>query len=135
MDEIRFKNSFGTDLNGAEIASEIKAFMEVDTDRQYVVTIGTDSEQYQRTGADFVSAIVIHRVGNGGRYFWRHTQLKNFHTMRDRILHEVMTSLGVAKSVVAHLEKLDVPEFGLEIHVDVGENGESKKMIQELNKQ
>ena len=132
MDDHRFKNAFGTELSGGEIAKEVLAFMRAEPDRTYMVTIGTDSEQYQKTGADFVTAIVVHRVGNGGRYFWRRAQLKNFHTMRDRILHEVMTSLEVAKEAVTHLKELNAPEFGLEIHIDVGENGESKKMIQEL---
>lgn len=132
MDEIRFKNAIGTDHTPEEVASAIQSFMEVDLDRKYAITIGTDSELYNKTSADFVTAIVVHRVGNGARYFWRRTRMDNFHTIRDRIIQEVMISLDTAKLALSKLENLDIPEFSFEIHVDVGENGETKKMIQEL---
>jgi predicted RNase H-related nuclease YkuK (DUF458 family) len=43
-----------------------------------------------------------------------------------------MTSLDLAKVVIEALREFKEIEFDLEIHVDVGENGETKKMIQEL---
>ena len=52
--------------------------------------------------------------------------------MRDRILREVMMSLDIAKAVVGSLKDRRTPEFDFEIHVDVGLNGETKTMIQEL---
>jgi len=74
----------------------------------------------------------VHRVGNGGRYFWRREEIGEFYTIRDRILREVVISLDAAKKVVSLLEKLETPDFSFEIHVDVGENGETSGMIQEL---
>jgi len=132
MEEIQFKSAIGTDHTPAEVASAVLSFMAVDPDRKYAITIGTDSELYNRTSADFVTAIVVHRVGNCARYFWRRIKMKNLHTMRDRILQEVMISLDTAKMILKQLEKLDTPEFSFEIHVDVGEHGESRNMIQEL---
>lgn len=132
MEEIKFKSAIGTDHTPEEVASAVLSFMRVDLDRKYAITIGTDSELYNKTSADFVTAIVVHRVGNGARYFWRRIKMKNLHTMRDRILQEVMISLDTAKMILGQLKKLDTPEFSFEIHVDVGENGESRKMIQEL---
>lgn len=132
MEEIQFKSAIGVNHTPQEVASAVLEFMKVDPDRAYAITIGTDSELYGKTSADFVTAIVIHRVGNGARYFWRRIKMQNFHTMRDRILQEVMTSLDTAKLILAQLKKLDTPEYSFEIHVDVGENGETKSMIQEL---
>jgi len=132
MEKIQFKSAIGTDHTPQEVASAVLSFMQVDPERQYAITIGTDSELYDKTSADFVTAIVVHRVGNGARYFWRRIKIKNLHTMRDRILQEVMISLETAKMILSKLEKLDTPAFSFEIHVDVGENGESRKMIQEL---
>jgi len=132
MEEIKFKSAIGTDHTPEEVASAVLSFMRVDLDRKYAITIGTDSELYSKTSADFVTAIVVHRVGNGARYFWRRIKMNNLHTMRDRILQEVMISLDTAKMILGQLKKLDTPEFSFEIHVDVGENGESRKMIQEL---
>jgi len=132
MDKVRFKNSIGVDYTPEEVALAIQSFMEIDPERKYSITIGTDSELYGKTSADFVTAIVVHRVGNGARYFWRRERIDNFYTIRDRILQEVMISLDTAKLTISKMKNLDTPDFSFEIHVDVGENGETKKMIQEL---
>jgi predicted RNase H-related nuclease YkuK (DUF458 family) len=130
--EILFKDSKGNHLDPSAVAEEITAFMDADDTRSYKVTIGTDSMLYADKNADFVTAIVVHRVGNGGRYFWRRTSFGNFYTLRDRILKEVLVSLDLAKLVIEELRRAGNTTFDLEIHVDVGENGETKQMIQEL---
>jgi len=107
MEEIKFKSAIGADHTPEEVASAVLSFMRVDLDRKYAITIGTDSELYNKTSADFVTAIVVHRVGNGARYFWRRIKMKNLHTMRDRILQEVMISLDTAKMILGQLKKLN----------------------------
>jgi len=125
-------NSLGLKLTAAEVVREIVNFMRADTGRYYKITIGTDSELYEKNRADFVTAVVVHRVGNGGRYFWRGTSHDKLHTLRDRIIKEVLISLDIAKDVLLELDKFPLPKFGFEIHVDVGENGPTKAMIQEV---
>lgn len=127
-----FNSSQGIKFTASEVVGEIIKFMQADPKRCYKVMIGTDSELYDKTEADFVTAIVVHRVGNGGRYFWRREELNGFHTLRDRIIQEVMMSLDIAKEVLAYLKDYQIPNFDFEIHVDVGTNGETKTMIQEL---
>src|SRR3989344_3819048 len=127
-----FNSPTGVKLTAEEVVGEVVGFMQTDPNRRYKVMIGTDSQLYDKTEADFVTAIVVHRVGNGGRYFWRREELGGFHTLRDRILREVMMSLDIAKGVLASLKDRNTPEFDFEIHVDVGQNGETKTMIQEL---
>jgi hypothetical protein len=75
---------------------------------------------------------VVHRVGNGGRYFWRRATIGKVATLRDRIWQEVTTSLEVAKGFLSLIEHFPIPRFDFEIHVDVGENGKTSPMIQEL---
>jgi predicted RNase H-related nuclease YkuK (DUF458 family) len=130
--EILFRDSKDNRLNPKAVAEEINVFMNADKKRSYKVTIGTDSLLYADKSADFVTAVVVHRIGNGGRYFWRRTSFGNFYTLRDRILKEVMVSLDLAKLVIEQLRSMRDANFDLEIHVDVGENGETKQMIQEL---
>lgn len=132
QDVYRFKSSLGTELTTRNVVEEVIRFMNDDPSRSYKVIIGTDSELFNKTSADFVTAIVVHRIGNGGRYFWQRSELRNIYTLRDRILKEVVASLDVAKITLSYLRELQAPKFELEIHVDVGENGESSKMIQEL---
>ncbi len=127
-----FNNSFGLKLNIEEVVQEIIHFMKEGKERQYKIIIGSDSEGNNSSLVDFVTAVVIHRVGNGGRYFWRRIEFNKFHTLRDRIIQEVLLSLEVAKEVLTTLKAFDAPRFDFEIHVDIGENGETKSMIQEV---
>jgi hypothetical protein len=106
--------------------------MKADVKRQYKIIIGSDSQRLEDKSADFVTAIVVHRVGNGGRYFWRRYSLGKFHTLRDRIITEALNSIEVAKEVLITLKEFETPTFSFEIHVDVGENGPTKDVIQEV---
>ncbi len=128
-----FSSSFGLKLPVREVVREIIRFMHADPKRAYKVIIGSDSEQLGAGHADFVTAVVVHRVGNGGRYFWRRIELGRFHTLRDRIIQEVLLSLEVAHEVLLELkESPETPTWDFEIHADVGENGETKILIQEV---
>jgi len=127
-----FNSSLGIKFSPEQVAAEMLNFMRADEKRRYKITIGTDSERAGDSRADFVTAIVIHRVGNGGRYFWRHLELEKIHTLRDRILNEVLISLNVAKQFLEVIKLYSLPAFDFEIHIDIGENGETRSMIQEV---
>ncbi len=127
-----FISSSGMKLTVPEVVTEIIAFMGADLLRKYRVTIGTDSQLLASKSADFVSAVVVHRIGNGGRYFYRRFELGKFHTLRDRMIREAMISLDVAQGILAELKKFPLPEFEFEIHADIGMNGPTKAVIQEI---
>lgn len=127
-----FNSSLGIKLNINQVVQEIVRFMTEDKNRHYKIVIGSDSEGHAEKMIDFVTAIVVHRVGNGGRYFWRRIELPKFHTLRDRIIQEVLLSLEVAKDTLIALKNFEVPQFDFEIHVDIGENGQTKSMMQEV---
>jgi len=127
-----FNSSLGVRLDVAQIAREIIRFMHEDKNRHYKIIIGSDSEGHIGEIVDFVTAIVVHRVGNGGRYFWRRIQLPKFYTLRDRIIQEVLLSLEAAKKILVALKAFGAPQFDFEIHVDIGENGQTKSMMQEV---
>ncbi|MEK7634504.1 MAG: ribonuclease H-like YkuK family protein [Patescibacteria group bacterium] len=134
MPDMIFNTPFGLKLSIDAVVAEIVRFMREDTKRQYKLIIGSDSERRENDCADFVTAIVVHRVGNGGRYFWRRLELDKIHSLRDRILQEVMLSLEVAQKTLAVIQNLKEPKinFDFEIHIDIGENGETKTMITEV---
>lgn len=129
-----FQSSRAEKLTVSQVVREIVAFMLAAPDKHYTVTIGTDSELMSSKDADFVTAVVVHRVGNGGRYFWRQGTVGKFYTLRDRIIREVMTSLDLAKELLTILKNENIPNvhWDFEIHADVGEKGETKVMIQEV---
>ena len=131
--EYLFNSSVGLKMKPAQVVEQILGFMKDDTKRRYKILIGTDSEAIRDKKADFVTAIVVHRVGNGGRYFWRRiVPATKFHTMRDRITNEVLLSLEIAHQFLETTKGYVMPQFDFEIHIDIGENGATKNMIAEL---
>ncbi len=127
-----FVSSLGIRLTVPQVVEEIMAFMGKDLLARYRVTIGTDSQLLSDKNADFVNAVVVHRVGNGGRYFYRRFELGTFHTLRDRMIREALISLEVAQQFLTELKKFPLPEFEFEIHADVGMNGPTKAVINEI---
>jgi len=120
-------------LSFEEMLVDLKAYMAEDTKRSYDIVIGTDSHEHLST--DFVTAIVVHRIGNGGRYFWVREQVKNMHTLRDRIYSEALRSLEAAEKMSQGLYSImseSEQTYNLEIHVDIGEFGETREMIKEV---
>lgn len=126
-----FYDSFGKACALNDVVDEIVAFMGADPARRYNIIIGTDSENYEE--ADFVSAVIVHRVGNGGRYWWRRIRMPYFKALRTRIWKEVSFSLELAQAFLAAVTaRKNFPEFQLEIHVDVGTKGETRAILQEV---
>lgn len=122
-----------------EIIAEIKKFLEDDPNSIYSLVIGTDSHEKDKIGKkksiNVVTAIVVHRKGYGGIYFWKRKTIKDIVTLRDKIYAETLTSLDFAKEFVPFLKKElngSLTKYNLEIHVDVGEHGDTRDMIKEV---
>lgn len=135
-----FNTSYGLKIEANEVVREILNFIKVKPSSHYKIIIGSDSLRLGNNGADFVTAIVVHRVGNGGRYFWRRLTLGKFYNLHDRIIQEVMLSIDTAKAILSDMEQETKRQeqnglklsWDFEIHVDVGENGPTKNLIQEV---
>ncbi len=131
MAEKLFNSSFGIKLNLQGVVKEIFDFIQISPNYHYKVVIGTDSINNAKD-SDFVTAIIVLRVGNGGRYFWRRVKENRFKTLRDRIYEEMYLSLELAQKLLKILEENKLPHFDLEIHIDIGTNGETKTLINEV---
>lgn len=123
-------------MNLKKVIQEILSFMEVDPKRRYDIVVGTDSEGNGKV--DFVTAIVVHRIGKGGRYFWKREFRNNINHLRPKIYQETNFSLETAQELLAGLRKHwqngngSPSNYNLEIHVDIGENGKTRDMIKEV---
>ncbi len=131
--------TFG-ELKVNEVINQIKSFLEEDPDAQYSLVIGTDS--HERNGSkngtksiNLITAILVHRKGFGGKYFWKKIQADNIHSLREKIYAETTSSLVFATNFVPLLKKNlngKMPDYNLEIHIDVGEHGDTRDMIKEV---
>ncbi len=127
-----FHSSFGLMLTTEQVVRAVAEFVAEEPNREYKIIVGSDSEKRPADKADFVTAIVVHRVGRGGRYFWRHLESGNIHTLRDRMWQEVLFSIELSKELVTLLKDAKLDKCAFEVHVDVGEHGATRAMIQEL---
>lgn len=140
FDRAYFQNQTDGELSLQEVIASIKKFLEEDKDATYSLIIGTDSHE-RSTGkkgareANLITAIVVHRKGFGGRYFWNSKKVTNIHSLRQKIYAETYLSLNFASVFVPLLAKGlngTAVQYDLEIHVDVGEHGETREMIKEI---
>ncbi len=122
-----------------DVVTRIKAFLEEKPEDNYSLIIGTDSHEKSNNGhtksINLVTAVVVHRQGFGGKYFWRRKTQDNIHTLREKIYAETMESLNFAMDFVPKIRKAlngKAPNYNLEIHVDVGEHGQTRDMIKEV---
>ncbi len=140
LSNIPFQSLTFGNLDIEKVISYIREFLEEMPDSSYRLIIGTDS--HERNGdnkngktINLVTAILVHRKGFGGRYFWRKKEMGNIHSLREKIYAETMTSLDFASVFVPLLKKTlngKAPNYDLEIHIDVGEYGDTRDMIKEV---
>ncbi|HNR24425.1 MAG TPA: ribonuclease H-like YkuK family protein [Candidatus Bipolaricaulis anaerobius] len=118
-------------LSFQEVVDEILAMMAAAPEASYEVVVGTDSQTYADE-VDYVSAIVVHRVGRGGRYFWRREKDERPQSLRERIYREAWLSYETAEELIRALKDRGVSGFQLEIHVDIGRNGRTRDLVEEV---
>lgn len=114
-----------------DVISTIVSEMASGSHDRFALLIGTDSST-STSGLDLVSAIVLHRIGLGGRYFWTRRRERRAPSLRFQIWREAWLSFELAQDVIRGLEKHSLLQVDLEIHVDIGENGRTKELIDEV---
>ena len=127
----RFYNPHLGALSFEQVVSTLVAEMAADRKARYEILIGTDSSMRSEQ-IDFVSAIVLHKVGKGGRYFWTREKSGRLPSLRQRIWREAWLSFQLAQRLMAALSTSSFLRFNLEIHVDIGEHGPTKELIDEV---
>lgn len=134
-------------LDWEEVFSKMIAYMGRNTQADYEAIIGTDSQAQNGTArpqrlaggkssmagvANFVSAIILRRRGNGGIYFWSRETKDNIYSLKQRMQMEALTSLVLAERVTQEFAALGLLQLNLGIHLDIGPNGLTKDLIAEL---
>lgn len=101
-----------------------------ETDEQFKLIVGTDS--HMRDETLFVTAIVVHRVGKGGRYFYTKHRQRKITSLRQRIFYETAQSLAMAARLADALAETGAPHPDVEIHCDVGREGDTRELIRQV---
>lgn len=119
-------------LSFEEVFEKIINFVKEEPDRKYSLIVGSDSFPGEQTV--FVTAVIIHRKGSGGRYFYRKIRYEKIENLKLRIFTEVSLSLEVAESLKKRLSENGLSRLPVEIHLDVGKNGATRVLVKEVIK-
>ncbi|KPJ71423.1 hypothetical protein AMJ50_02185 [Parcubacteria bacterium DG_74_3] len=133
-----FYNPSQGNLRLKGVIREILNYIDQKPDKFYDIIVGCDSSS--ELEPNFPVAVVILRVGEGGRFFLKKIKYpsRKFYNFQQRVLGEVLLSCELALTLRADLEKemerLSIlPHYQFRyIHADVGENGATKDMIKEV---
>ncbi|WP_054695219.1 ribonuclease H-like YkuK family protein [Syntrophomonas palmitatica] len=114
-----------------EVVIDILDYVSEDLNRTYKLLVGSDS-QPGPLGACFVSAIIIHRIGKGARYYYTRCTEPKVKSIRQRIFYEASLSLDLADRLSEILKRHGHPDMKVEIHLDVGTHGDTKELVKEV---
>lgn len=117
-----------------QIAKDICDFVKDNLEAKYSVYIGTDSQNFDVT--KIVSVIAVHRIGNGGKFFYEISRVNRITDIRQKLYTETQLSLECAEKLFDALDKyskeinFDYKKYlSFSIHVDAGYNGPTKQLI------
>jgi len=133
-----FYNPSQGNLKVNQVIDEILDYIAQKPDKFYDIIVGCDSSSGEEP--HFPVAVVVLRVGEGGRFFLKKIGYKNrkFFNWKTRILEEVLLSCQLALHLRESFEK-KIKSFSNNfhyqfryIHADIGENGQTRDMIKEV---
>ena len=124
------------EVSSPKMVKQIAGFVDEEPNSFYRLIIGTDSQTRRNNGKseiDYVTAVVVHRIGKGARYYWRKEKRNKVPVLRDKIYTETLMSLDTAQEVVPSIrETISPTKYDFEIHIDVGPLGPTRDMIKEV---
>jgi len=113
------------------VMEDIEAYIAGLPSSSYKIIIGSDS-QAKNDETIFVTAIVIHRIGKGARYYYKKKSERHVVSLRQKIFYETALSLEVGSQVMHYFSEHGRAELPVEIHIDVGKKGDTKDLIKEV---
>ncbi len=117
-------------LNFEEMMADIYDYITGLPTSSYKVIIGSDSQV--RSEICFITAVVVHRMGKGARYYYRKKIQRKIKSLRQKIFYETSLSLELGGMVSNYLAESGLDNLEVEIHIDVGKQGETRDLIREV---
>ena len=130
MQDGRFYSPTKGALTFDQLVEDLLAFMAEDPDGSYRLIVGSDS--HTRTELCFVTAIIVHRRGKGARFYYRKRRQHRIRSLRQRIFYEAAMSLTTAERLAQKLAGSGATGLDVEIHLDIGERGETRELIRDV---
>ena len=113
-----------------QVFNDIIEYIKQDSASKFKLIVGTDSQLKEEVC--YVTAIIIHREGKGGRFYYSRERERTKLNLKQRIFYETSRSLIVAARLAEMLAEKGWANMDIEIHLDVGEQGKTKDIIREV---
>lgn len=113
-----------------EMMSDIIDYVKDIPTSAHKIIIGSDSQVKRDTA--FVTAVIVHRLGKGARYYYRKKTQRKIKSIRQKIFYETALSLELGGMVNKYFSNSGFEELNVEIHIDIGTHGETKSLIREV---
>ncbi|MCL6610415.1 MAG: ribonuclease H-like YkuK family protein [Peptococcaceae bacterium] len=117
-------------LTFEEMMADIAGYITGLPTSSYKVIIGSDSQV--KTDMCYITAVVVHRQGKGARYYYRKKIQRKIKSLRQKIFYETALSLEVGGMVANYLAESGLDDLEVEIHIDIGRQGETRDLIREV---
>lgn len=114
----------------AEMMDDIVEYIKGLPSSSYKIIIGSDSQVRQETC--FITAVIVHRQGKGARYYYRKKMQRKVKSLRQKIFYETSLSLEIGSQIAKHLAECGIDHIEVEIHIDIGHQGETRELIREV---
>jgi len=129
---MRFVSPTHGGMSLEEVAADIERYRREAPADRYRLIVGSDSQpQSARYATLFVTAVVVHRVGKGARFYFMKRPYKKPLVLRQRIFMEASYALEVVQALEEALRAAG-DSLPIEVHLDIGENGETKALIKDI---
>lgn len=112
------------------MVADLMAYVQEDPQARYKLIVGTDSQA--RDDLVFVTAVIVHRLGKGARYYYRKRHQRKLPSLRQKIFYEAAISLALAEKLAQSLQAEGRTALNVEIHLDVGAQGETRDLIRDV---
>ena len=117
-------------LSLQEMMNDITNYIQGLPTSAYKIIIGSDSQV--KTDTCFITAVVVHRLGKGAKYYYRKLGHRQIKSLRQKIFYETALSLEVGGMVNRYFAESGFADLEVEIHIDVGNKGETRDLIREV---
>ncbi len=135
--DMTLQNITNGTLTMREAIDRIVDYINQEPNKESDIAIGTDSMTYTTT--QFVLAITVHRLHNGGIFFYKRLNHDKIASLHYKLRQETAISVDAAEILIDEMfdRGIDLTEkesnIHFHIHLDIGENGPTKELIQELS--
>jgi predicted RNase H-related nuclease YkuK (DUF458 family) len=131
MEEI-WRSGSGEKFTFEDVILTVREYILSDNSQKYEIIIGTDSQFHPSIkNIKYVTVISVRRVGKGARYFYRKDYDSINFSIKTKILKEALFTYEVLQRVKILISDI-LSDSNFISHLDIGENGKSKEMIEDV---